>query len=117
MPRRPLRFCLFYDFRNPLAWRQDPAALYGKTLDQIVRGEQPGWDDVWVSEHHFVEDDYLPSTLTMLAAIAARTSRVRIGIGILLLPLYDPVRVAVQIAALALEPNGVFGGTASTSRS
>jgi len=106
MSRRPLRFCLFYDFRNPLAWRQDPSALYRTTLDQIVRGEQLGWDDVWVSEHHFVEDDYLPSTLTMLAAIAARTSRVRIGTGILLLPLHDPVRVAEDAAVVDVLSGG-----------
>ena len=60
MPRRSVRFCLFYDFRNPPEWRQDPSKLYRQILDQIVRGEELGWDDVWVSEHHFVDDDYLP---------------------------------------------------------
>jgi alkanesulfonate monooxygenase SsuD/methylene tetrahydromethanopterin reductase-like flavin-dependent oxidoreductase (luciferase family) len=79
---------------------QDPPTLSRKILDQIVRGEELGWDDVWVSEHHFVDDDYLPSVLTMLAAIAARTTRVRIGTGILLLPLHDPIRVAEDAAVV-----------------
>lgn len=100
MRRRSVRFCLFYDFRNPPAWRQDPPKLYRQILDQIVRGEELGWDDAWVSEHHFVDDDYLPSVLTMLAAIAARTKRMRIGTGILLLPLHDPIRVAEDAAVV-----------------
>src|SRR4029079_6947713 len=90
MRRRSVRFCLFYDFRNPPAWRQDPPKLYREILDQIVRGEELGWDDAWVSEHHFVDDDYLPSVLTMLAAIAART----------MLPLHDPIRVAEAAAVV-----------------
>jgi alkanesulfonate monooxygenase SsuD/methylene tetrahydromethanopterin reductase-like flavin-dependent oxidoreductase (luciferase family) len=116
MPRRPVRFCLFYDFRNPPEWRRDPTALYRSILDQIVRGEELGWDDVWVSEHHFVEDDYLPSVLTMLAAIAARTTRVRIGTGILLLPLHDPVRVA-EDAAVVDGASSSASAPATASRS
>jgi hypothetical protein len=43
MPRRSVRFCMFYDFRNPPAWRQDPPRLYRRILDQLVRGEELGW--------------------------------------------------------------------------
>lgn len=51
-----------------------PAAdrLYREILDQIVRGENNGFDDVWLSEHHFIDDGYLPSILPVAAAIAAR---------------------------------------------
>jgi len=66
---RPLRFGLWYDFRNPLRWRQEPASLYEGILAQIERAERLGWDDVWLSEHHFVEDGYTPSMLALACAI------------------------------------------------
>jgi len=52
--------------------------FYREILDQIVWGENNGFDDVWLSEHRFIEDEYLPSILPIAAAIAARTRRIRI---------------------------------------
>src|SRR5438309_7750901 len=49
--RHRLRFGLWYDFRNPPQWRQSPNRLYREILDQIVWGENNGFDDVWLSEH------------------------------------------------------------------
>jgi hypothetical protein len=76
---RQIRFGLWYDFRNPSQWRQSPDQLYAETLDQIAWGENHGFDDVWLSEHHFIEDGYLPSILPVAAAVAARTKRIRIA--------------------------------------
>lgn len=105
-PPHRIRFGLWYDFRNPSRWRQDPATLYRATLDQIVRAEALGWDDVWLSEHHFVEDDYSPSLLPLAAAIAARTERVQIGTSVVLLPLHDPLRIAEDAATVDVVSNG-----------
>jgi probable F420-dependent oxidoreductase len=102
----PLRFGLWYDFRNPPQWRQDPAQLYRGILDQVVRAEALGWDDVWLSEHHFIDDGYTPSMLPLAAAIAARTERVHIGTSVLLLPLHDPLRVAEDAATVDVLSNG-----------
>src|SRR5690348_11208651 len=71
---RNIRFGLWYDFRNPAQWHQSPDRLYCEILDQIAWGENNGFDDVWLSEHHFIEDGYLPSILPVAAAIAARTA-------------------------------------------
>ncbi|MBX9638565.1 MAG: LLM class flavin-dependent oxidoreductase [Mycobacteriaceae bacterium] len=106
MTRKRVRFGLYYDFRNPPGSRQDPAELYEGILNQIVRAETLGWDDVWISEHHFCDDDYLPSVFPMAAAIAARTKRIRIGIGILILPFHDPLRVAEDAAVVDIVSNG-----------
>src|SRR5262249_54700947 len=57
---RQVRFGLWYDFRNPPQWRQASDRLYGEILDQIAWGEHHGFDDVWMSEHHFIDDGYLP---------------------------------------------------------
>src|SRR3990172_3443088 len=91
---REISFGLWYDFRNPPQWRRDFAGLYAETLEHIEYAEQLGFDNIWTSEHHFIEDGYSPSLLPICAAIAAKTTRVRIGTNILLLLLHDPLRVA-----------------------
>ncbi len=101
-----VRFGLYYDFRNPPDRRQDPARLYAGILDQIARAEELGWDDVWISEHHFCDDDYLPSVFPVAAAIAARTRRIRIGTAILVLPFHDPLRVAEDAAVVDILSGG-----------
>jgi alkanesulfonate monooxygenase SsuD/methylene tetrahydromethanopterin reductase-like flavin-dependent oxidoreductase (luciferase family) len=105
---RNIRFGLWYDFRNPPQWRQSPKRLYREILDQIAWGEAHGFDDVWLSEHHFIEDGYLLSILTIAAAIAARTSRIRIASGVLLMPFYNPVRLAEDIAVVDVISGGRF---------
>lgn len=101
-----VRFGLYYDFRNPPDRRQDPTRLYTGILDQIARAEELGWDDVWISEHHFCDDDYLPSVLPMAAAIAARTRRIRIGTALVILPFHDPLRVAEDAAVVDILSGG-----------
>src|SRR5580658_11239363 len=97
---RKIRFGLWYDFRNPTQWPQSADRLYAETLDQIAWGENHGFDDVWLSEHHFIEDGYVPSIMPMAAAIAARTKRIRISSGVLLMPFHNPVRLAEDIAVV-----------------
>jgi probable F420-dependent oxidoreductase len=101
-----IRFGLWYDFRNPAQWRQPADRLYGETLDQIAWGESHGFDDVWLSEHHFIEDGYLPSIMPVAAAIAARTKRIRIASGVLLMPFHNPVRLAEDIAVVDIISGG-----------
>lgn len=81
---------LYFDFRNPEPWRRDLTAYYGRHLDLISEADRRGLGSVWVSEHHFVDDGYLPAPLTALAAIAARTERVRLGTAVVVAPLQHP---------------------------
>src|SRR6266853_261384 len=101
-----LRFGLWYDFRNPPAWKRPYDQLYSEILDQIVWGEQNGFEDIWLSEHHFIEDGYSPSLLPIAAAIAARTKKIRIGTFVLLLPLHNALRVAEDAATVDIISNG-----------
>ncbi len=103
-----MKFGLWYDFRNPASAGRSNAELYAATLDQIVRAEELGFDDIWLSEHHFIDDGYLPSCLPMAAAIAARTTRVTIGTNVLLMPFHDPVRLAEDCAVVDIISNGRF---------
>lgn len=95
-----IRFGLWYDFRNPPQWPQASDCLYSEILEQIAWAENHGFDDVWLSEHHFIEDGYLPSILPAAAAIAARTKRIRIASGVLLMPFHNPVRLAEDITVV-----------------
>lgn len=106
--KRKISFGLWYDFRNPPAWRRSDKEVYDATIDQIAWAETIGYDDVWLTEHHFVDDGHAPSPLIIAGAIATRTKRIRIGTSVLLLPLYDPVRVAEDGATIDLLSGGRF---------
>ncbi|MGR8921640.1 MAG: LLM class flavin-dependent oxidoreductase [Gammaproteobacteria bacterium] len=103
-----LRFGLWYSFRNPAEWQVDYAELYADHLRQIAWAETIGYDDVWLTEHHFCADGHAPSILPLAAAVAATTERIRIGTGVLLLPLHNAVRVAEDCATVDILSRGRF---------
>lgn len=103
-----LRFGLWYALRNPPQWRVDDVALYQAHLRQIAWAETIGYDDVWLTEHHFCEDGHAPSILPLAAAVAATTTRIRIGTSVLLLPLHHAVRVAEDAATIDILSAGRF---------
>jgi len=106
--KRKLSFGLWYDFRNPKEWRRSDKEIYDAIIDQVAWAETIGYDDVWLTEHHFVDDGHAPSPLILAAALAMRTKKIRIGTSVLLLPLYDPVRVAEDGATIDLLSGGRF---------
>src|SRR6187401_3596059 len=91
---------VWYDLRNPLQWWRDPATLYAETLEQIAWADTLGFGAVWLSEHHFTDEGYLPGLMPMLGAMAMRTTRMRLGTAVLLAPLYHPLRLAEEMAVV-----------------
>ncbi len=103
-----MKFGLMFDFRNPAQWRKPYPEFYRSQIDEIVRLEELGYDNVWLTEHHFFEDGYNPAVLPTAAAIAARTSRIRIGTFVLLMPFHNPVRVAEDCVCIDIISGGRF---------
>jgi alkanesulfonate monooxygenase SsuD/methylene tetrahydromethanopterin reductase-like flavin-dependent oxidoreductase (luciferase family) len=98
-----------YDLRVPAFATATHAELYRACLDQCAWADELGLDTVVLSEHHGVDDGYLPAPLTLAAAIAGRTRRIRINIAAVLVPLHDPVRFAEQLAVLDLASESRVG--------
>ena len=103
-----IRFGMWYDFRNPPAWKRPYDQLYNEIIDQIVWGEENGFDDIWLSEHHFIEDGYSPSLMPIAAAIASRTKKIHIGTSVILMPFHNPVRMAEDAATVDVISGGRF---------
>lgn len=95
-----------FDLRAPARFGTTHAELYGAALDLARFADERGFDTISLSEHHGVEDGFLPSPLLVASAMAARTERVRFGIAALLAPLYDPVKLAEDAAVAQLATQG-----------
>jgi len=94
-------------FFTRLLDQADPAERYRLATAQIIHAERCGFDSAWVAQHHFHEDEGgLPAPFVFLAQVAAQTLRIRLGTGIVTLPLELPIRVAEDAAVLDLMAGG-----------
>ena len=94
------------EFRNPTQWAIPIEQVYREGIEKAVAAERLGFDHFWTSEHHFAVDSWSPSLLTILAAAAARTERIRLGTFIIILPFHQPWRVAEDAASVDLISGG-----------
>lgn len=99
------RVGLYFDLRNPGERRPWPS-VYAQALERIATAEARGLDAVWLTEHHGFADGYLPAPLTVAAAVAARTSRVRVGTAVVIGPLVAPAALAEQAGVVDLLSDG-----------
>jgi luciferase family oxidoreductase group 1 len=91
-------------FENPV--EKTEHEIIHEQLDLMRAAEELGFDSVWPAEHHFTEYGYCASPSLTLAAMAAETRRIRLGTGVVVLPLNHPLRVAEDYAFLDHLSNG-----------
>lgn len=100
----------FYLFLPGQWWdRSRPVnEIYDEMLEQAVRADELGYDGLWLAEQNLVNFLAAPDPLQLGAMIAARTRRIRIGIGVFVLPFHHPLRLAAQIGQIDQLAGGRF---------
>jgi alkanesulfonate monooxygenase SsuD/methylene tetrahydromethanopterin reductase-like flavin-dependent oxidoreductase (luciferase family) len=93
-------FGMRFDFRSPEFAGVSMADRYAAALEMAEWADRLGCVSLTVSEHHGSSDGYLPSPLPMLAAMAARTTSVRLMVAAVIVPFYDPLRLAEDLIVL-----------------
>jgi alkanesulfonate monooxygenase SsuD/methylene tetrahydromethanopterin reductase-like flavin-dependent oxidoreductase (luciferase family) len=93
-------FAVRYDLRCPSTSTAARDEVYAAAVAQASYCDSAGFDTLVLSEHHGVQDGYLPAPLLVASAFAAVTSRIPVTVAALLAPLYDPIRLAEDIAVL-----------------
>src|ERR671923_2797516 len=100
-------FGMFTDFHIRKGMTQTEA--FEESFTQVEAAEKLGMDSVWLAEHHFSPDrSVLASPLIVASAIAARTSRIRVGLAVQVLPLTNPLRIAEEAATVDHISKGRF---------
>jgi alkanesulfonate monooxygenase SsuD/methylene tetrahydromethanopterin reductase-like flavin-dependent oxidoreductase (luciferase family) len=100
-------FGMFTDFH--IRPQMTQAEAFEESFNQVQAAEELGMDSVWLAEHHFSPDrSVLASPLVIASAIAARTSRIRIGLAVQVLPLTNPLRIAEEAATVDHISKGRF---------
>jgi alkanesulfonate monooxygenase SsuD/methylene tetrahydromethanopterin reductase-like flavin-dependent oxidoreductase (luciferase family) len=117
-----MKFALFYEIPVAEPWdAESEHRAYKNTLTQALAGERFGWDAFWTVEHHFLSEySHCSNPEILYGAIAAQTTRMRLGYGVRLMPqpYNHPVRTAESVAVLDLISDGRvdFGTGRSATR-
>jgi alkanesulfonate monooxygenase SsuD/methylene tetrahydromethanopterin reductase-like flavin-dependent oxidoreductase (luciferase family) len=85
---------------------EEDAARIAQQIEQACTAERLGFGDVWLTEHYFTGESVYNDSLLFAAALAMKTSRIRLGFAVVQTPFHHPVRLATQLALLDNLSNG-----------
>ena len=97
-------FGLFFLMQRDESWSEQ--GVYDSALPQMLAAEPLGYHSVWLAEHHFNDYGLCPAPPVLAAFVAARTTTLRLGMGVSLMPLHHPVDLAEQLAVLDVVSGG-----------
>ena len=97
-------FGLFFLMQRDEQWSEQ--AVYDSDMQQMLAAEALGYHSVWIAEHHFNDYGLCPAPPVLAGYVAARTSTLRLGMGVSLLPLHHPIDLAEQLAVLDVVSGG-----------
>jgi luciferase family oxidoreductase group 1 len=101
-----INFGTFLLMQSPSA--RSSEEIYGRALDTAQAAEGLGFRNLWLAEHHFSTYGYVARPLQLATYIAARTTRLRVGTAVIVVPLHHPLIVAEEIATLDVLAGGRF---------
>ena len=101
-----MKLGLFFEWPNPTTadWKR----LFEEGVEQVQLAEELGFDFVFIAEHHFSNYGMSPAPLMQALAIAERTKTIRVGTAVLVLPMWQPLRLAEEVAVLDNLTGGRF---------
>src|SRR5438552_15494719 len=100
-----MKFGLYSSIANPPRGEHLDRCI-DEAIAEAQLAEASGFDSCFFGEHHQDHDGFLPSPLIVAAAVAARTTRLRVGTSVILLPLHHPIHVAEDVITLDLVSKG-----------
>jgi alkanesulfonate monooxygenase SsuD/methylene tetrahydromethanopterin reductase-like flavin-dependent oxidoreductase (luciferase family) len=103
-----MRFGLFGGARTDPGEQASDSRIYSDYIDYICEAEELGFHSVFLVEHHFTGFGQVSATLNFLTYLAAKTTKMRLGTAVLVLPWHNPALLAEQAATLDLLSNGRF---------
>ena len=87
-------------------YHQTSQQVIQNSVEQTIIAEQAGFNSAWYAEHHFNNYSLSPSPLMMIAHMAGKTSKIRLGTGVCILPLYHPARFLAEVGFVDTISNG-----------
>ena len=99
-----MNFGTFLLMQSPSA--RSSQEIYTRALDMAQMAETLGFRNVWLAEHHFSTYGYLSRPAQLATYIAAKTTTLRVGTAVIVVPLHHPLVIAEEIATLDLLAGG-----------
>jgi alkanesulfonate monooxygenase SsuD/methylene tetrahydromethanopterin reductase-like flavin-dependent oxidoreductase (luciferase family) len=103
-----MKFGIFGGVHAPAGGPESERQGYLRYVDTVLQAEALGYHSSFLVEHHFSGGGQVSASLNLLAYLAARTSRIRLGTAVVVLPWHNPILVAEQVATVDLLSDGRF---------
>lgn len=99
-----VRFGTYFFLQAPPG--RSGSEILNDEVEQMVLAEELGYDSIWLTEHHYADYGLSSAPSVLLATVAARTHRIRLGIAVYVLPFHHPLRLAEETASIDILSGG-----------